>query len=115
MSKDVTGFGTTAILLMIGVYLIPTIIATVRRCHKSWAIVAFNLLLGWTAFGWGLALAWACTNRINRRTMVQMADGTTQAHQITAPGWYWSMAKSVRLALVAALTLSVICGVMYGK
>jgi Superinfection immunity protein len=42
-------------------YFIPTGIALARGHHQKWAILAVNLLLGWTVLGWFVALAWALT------------------------------------------------------
>ena len=39
--------------------LIPTIIAVKRRHPDTAAIVAVNLLLGWTLIGWVVALVWS--------------------------------------------------------
>ena len=42
-------------------YFLPALIAS-RRCHhNSAAILALNLLLGWTVFGWVLAFIWSLT------------------------------------------------------
>ena len=45
------------ILALTGVYLIPSFIAIEKR--NFWAIVALNVLLGWTMIGWVVALIWA--------------------------------------------------------
>lgn len=39
------------------VYLLPTGVAQARRKKNTTAI--FNLVLGWTFFGWVIALVWA--------------------------------------------------------
>lgn len=45
--------------LAAAIYLIPSIIA-VRRHHRNLpALIALNVLLGWTFFGWVAALVWA--------------------------------------------------------
>lgn len=49
------------LLLLIGLYFVPTIIAGVRRHHNTLAIFALNLLLGWTFLGWVGALVWSFT------------------------------------------------------
>jgi len=41
------------------VYVLPIIIAWVRRLKRTWAIFAFNLFLGWTIVGWFFAVNWA--------------------------------------------------------
>jgi hypothetical protein len=42
-------------------YLIPTLVAWWRSHHQLMAILALNLLLGWTFVGWVAALVWAVT------------------------------------------------------
>jgi ABC-type transport system involved in cytochrome c biogenesis permease component len=42
-------------------YLISTLVAWWRSHHQVMAIVALNLLLGWTVLGWIGALIWALT------------------------------------------------------
>jgi len=48
------------ILLVIG-YWMPSFLAIVRGHQSWWAIVAFNLFLGWTIVGWIFALVWSLT------------------------------------------------------
>jgi RsiW-degrading membrane proteinase PrsW (M82 family) len=47
--------------LCIAVYFLPTIVAASRHKRSENAIVALNLLLGWTLIGWIVALVWALT------------------------------------------------------
>jgi hypothetical protein len=47
------------LLLALAIYLAPSAIAFRRQHHSLAAIVTTNLLLGWTFFGWLLALAWS--------------------------------------------------------
>jgi hypothetical protein len=56
----------TAILIvgLVALYFAPAIIALRRKCRSDAAIFVFNLLLGWTVFGWFVALAWALGGRI---------------------------------------------------
>ena len=51
-------------LVLAAVYFLPAIIAVRRRCRWDAAIFVFNLLLGWTVFGWFAALSWALGGRI---------------------------------------------------
>ena len=46
----------------IAVYLVPSMIATVRGHDSALAIVVLNILLGWTFIGWVIALVWALSN-----------------------------------------------------
>lgn len=41
------------------IYIIPSLIAVRRSHHQLPAIVAVNLLVGWTFVGWVVALVWA--------------------------------------------------------
>lgn len=44
-----------------GFYFIPSIVASAGKHHNAGAIFALNLLLGWTLVGWVIALVWALT------------------------------------------------------
>ena len=47
--------------IALGIYFIPSFVASDRGHHNTAAIVVLNLFLGWTFLGWVLALVWACT------------------------------------------------------
>lgn len=47
------------VFAVIGIYLIPTIIAVQEKKINRNAIVALNILAGWTVVGWIGALVWA--------------------------------------------------------
>ncbi len=49
---------TTAIVI-VGIYLLPSIIAFARKHRNKHALAKFNLFGGWTIFGWITALVWA--------------------------------------------------------
>lgn len=40
-------------------YFLPSIIAVARSKRDTASIFVLNLLLGWTAIGWVIALVWA--------------------------------------------------------
>lgn len=46
--------------LIIG-YFLPTFVSIAREHHQKPAIIALNLLLGWTVLGWIGALVWSLT------------------------------------------------------
>jgi hypothetical protein len=48
------------LVLLILLYFAPAIVAFDRGKRNARAILAFNLFLGWTLFGWMIALVWAC-------------------------------------------------------
>lgn len=48
--------------VLVGLYLLPALIARHRRHHNALAIGVLNILFGWTLLGWAAALIWALTN-----------------------------------------------------
>jgi hypothetical protein len=48
-----------AILFFVLIYFLPFIVAIARKHLDSTAIFVLNLFLGWTFFGWVIALIWA--------------------------------------------------------
>ena len=55
---------TSVILAILGIcaiitYFIPAIIASSRNHRNTRAILALNILLGWTLVGWTVALVWS--------------------------------------------------------
>lgn len=53
-----SGLQIVGIFLMF--YLIPTWVAMLRHHRNTLAVFICNLFLGWTFFGWFVALIWAC-------------------------------------------------------
>ena len=49
------------VLVGLGFYLLPTVIAFSRGHHSKVAIAALNILLGWSLLGWVGALVWSLT------------------------------------------------------
>lgn len=49
------------VVILIGLYLLPSLVAARRKHNNEHAIVALNILLGWTLLGWVAALVWALT------------------------------------------------------
>ena len=47
------------------VYVFPSFVADKRYHRQRWAILALNLLLGWTFIGWVAALVWALTSDVD--------------------------------------------------
>jgi uncharacterized membrane protein YqaE (UPF0057 family) len=47
------------LFLMIAFYFLPAIIAYNSKKRNAGAILALNILLGWTLIGWVVALIWA--------------------------------------------------------
>jgi hypothetical protein len=53
--------------ILIFIYLLPAIIAAERHHNNEGAIVALNILLGWTFLGWVAAFVWALTDNTRPR------------------------------------------------
>ena len=47
--------------LIVAAYLLPGIVASLRKHHNAGAIWLTALLTGWTGFGWVVALIWSAT------------------------------------------------------
>ena len=54
--------GLPSLLVALAVYFLPAIIAWLRTHYNGGAILALNLLLGWTVVGWIVSLVWSFTN-----------------------------------------------------
>ena len=48
--------------IIVGLYMLPTIIAYRRKHQNKIAILALNLFLGWMLVGWVGALVWSVIN-----------------------------------------------------
>ena len=55
-------------VLGIAAYFIPALVAARRSHHNQGAILALNLFLGWTFFGWVIALVWALSRQSEERS-----------------------------------------------
>jgi hypothetical protein len=51
-------------VLAIVLYLAPTGLALYRDCESVGWITAVNVLLGWTLFGWAIAMGWAAAGHV---------------------------------------------------
>jgi hypothetical protein len=45
--------------IFVAIYLLPTIVSVIRKHRNMTAIFILNVLLGWTFFGWVVALIWS--------------------------------------------------------
>ena len=60
--------GLLTLLIVLAIYFVPTLVAIKREHHNLAAIIALNVLLGWTILGWVAALVWALTVVKGRET-----------------------------------------------
>lgn len=64
--------GLFILIMLLIPYMIPSIIAY-RRWHRSYkAIIALNILLGWTFLGWVVCLVWSLSGDTEPKTLVEM-------------------------------------------
>jgi hypothetical protein len=60
-------FGIPFSLIGLALYLLPTILAAVRRSKSLVGIILVNILLGWTFVGWIVALVWSISGEAQRK------------------------------------------------
>lgn len=61
-----TALGFLIIIFCLIIYVIPALIAIIKKKRNTVAILAFNILLGWTFLGWVIAFVWSLTNDENK-------------------------------------------------
>lgn len=59
-------FLVTWLFVALGVYVLPIILAVVRKHQNVGAITLLTLFLGWTFLGWLAALLWSLNSDINK-------------------------------------------------
>lgn len=68
--------------VMVGIYLLPTLIAAHKEHRSQMAIFAVNLFLGWSLIGWVGALAWALMNPAAEKTVIMQAPSASEADEL---------------------------------
>ncbi|QCI63240.1 superinfection immunity protein [Phreatobacter stygius] len=65
------------LVILVGIYFIPTIVAFSREHDYRWVICALNIVGGWTFVLWGVALVWAVypTNKTFADPLIGSATG----------------------------------------
>lgn len=59
--------GLIVLALIVAMYFLPTIVAYRRQRVSAGAILAANLLFGWTILGWCICLIWALSGDSSSR------------------------------------------------
>ncbi len=72
------------LLFMIGLYLLPSIVAEVRKAPSKGSVFVINIFLGWTIIGWIVALAMAARDVPPARQPNQFAQ-PPQPNQFAQP------------------------------
>jgi hypothetical protein len=66
-SSSAGGAAVFLVIIGIGAYFLPTIVAVARKVTNQGSVAVINFFLGWTLIGWVVALAMACrTSRMVR-------------------------------------------------
>jgi hypothetical protein len=53
------GAAVLGLLILLGFYFLPTIVAVIRKVPNMGSVIVINLFLGWSIIGWIVALAMA--------------------------------------------------------
>ncbi len=53
------GAAALGLLILLGFYFIPTIVAVIRKVPNMGSVIVINVFLGWSVIGWIVALAMA--------------------------------------------------------
>lgn len=56
-------FKFALVLVIVGIYLLPSLVAIARNHSSKGSIIVCNVFLGWSLLGWVLPLAWAFGNQ----------------------------------------------------
>jgi hypothetical protein len=79
--------GLIGLIIILSLYMLPTIIGWQRKVINIGSVAAINLLLGWTLIGWCVALAMALrTNPPHAYDQYWQPQQPPRA--MPAPGWY---------------------------
>ena len=83
--------GTVIMLVLMFLYLLPTLIAAARYTQNRIAIFNLNLLLGWTLIGWVVALFWSLS-----RDAAMVTPSVPSAAQSESPTGQLAPAEEIR-------------------
>jgi len=79
------------IVLLVGAYFLPLIIAGLRKVPNVGSVAVINVFLGWTFIGWVVAMAMACRSA-DRNIVVHQYGASASFVAPTpsqqAPGWF---------------------------
>lgn len=71
-----------ALIVSIALYFLPTAIAVKRKHRSTGAIVALNVLAGWSFIGWLIALVWSLSSTQQQVVVQQFAAPLPVQYQV---------------------------------
>jgi Superinfection immunity protein len=79
--------GMILVLVVLGFYFLPAIIAAARHHRHCLAVFLTNLFFGWTFLGWVIALIWAVMNQreVPRARTTTPIDAPTNPRPVVDP------------------------------
>lgn len=72
-------------LILIPLYLLPTILALKNNHPNKVPIIVINILCGWSAIGWIVALVW-CFIEPENRNLVDVTQEIERLHELKEKG-----------------------------
>lgn len=66
---------------VVGLYLLPVIIAFIRGHKSRWAILVLTVLFGWTIALWFFALIWSLAGGQESQVVVNVGNTVHQSHK----------------------------------
>lgn len=72
-------------IIIIALYLVPTIVALSRDMPNKGSTIAINLFLGWTLIGWVVALAMALGDPTPRGAQVIVQNNLVSGNMVAHP------------------------------
>ena len=78
-------------VIALAIYLLPTAFAFYRSCKAALWIAVLNVFLGWTIFGWFMAIGWAASGKTQALppTIPTPPHPASQGHSWTSrQSWY---------------------------
>jgi hypothetical protein len=73
--------------ILVVLYLLPTLVALIRHVRNVGSIAVINVFLGWSFYGWVVALALACQH-VDKPPRLPHPTAPPTLVRWPQPGWY---------------------------
>ena len=84
-SREDTTSSILAVLITLGLYFLPTVVAAGRDTADKHSVFILNFLFGWTVFGWVVALVMAVWQPSQRRTQPSVSKQKGATSPVVEP------------------------------